>query len=115
MTSSESSGSLAVLVSGGLDSAILVGHMARSRAVVHPIFIRAGLAWEEAELDYLRRFLAAIATTSLQPLVILEQPLRDLYGNHWSTTGLVPDAYAPDEDFYLPGRNVVLLTKPMIW
>jgi len=106
---------LAVLVSGGLDSAVLVGQMSQTSPAVHPIYVRTGLAWESLELDYLRRFLAAIATTRLQPLVIFDQPVRDLYGDHWSMTEQVPDAQAPDEEFYLPGRNIVLLTKPLIW
>ena len=42
--------------------------------------------------------------------------MRDLYGNHWSLTGLdVPVAGTPDEDVYLPGRNVLLLAKSLLW
>src|SRR5262249_36124082 len=48
-------------------------------------------------------------------LVILELPVNDLYGEHWSTTGRIPDAAAPDEAFYLPGRNVILLAKSLLW
>ena len=107
---------LAVLVSGGIDSAVLLSEAARAYSAVHPLFIRTGLLWEAAELDYLGRFLAAIHSPSLHPLRILEQPVGDLYGSHWSVTGVgVPPAGTPDEDVYLPGRNVLLLSKAILW
>jgi 7-cyano-7-deazaguanine synthase len=108
--------SLAVLVSGGLDSAILLAESLASHAAVHPLYVRFGLAWEPAELRTLRRFLEAVATPSLRPLTVLEQPVADLYGRHWSITGQgVPGADTPDEAVYLPGRNVLLLSKAMLW
>lgn len=103
---------LAVLVSGGLDSAILLGEAARRHPAVWPLYVRFGLAWEDVELGYLRRFAEALAL----PVVVLEMPVRDLYGDHWSVTGVdVPDAATPDEAVYLPGRNVLLLAKAMLW
>jgi 7-cyano-7-deazaguanine synthase len=106
----------AVLVSGGLDSAILLAESARDDAEVYPLFIRSGLLWERAELSHLRQFLEAIQTSSLQQLVILETPVVDLYGDHWSITGRgVPDAQTSDAAVYLPGRNVLLLTKAILW
>lgn len=107
---------LAVLTSGGLDSAILVGEAARSRPVVHPIYIRFGLLWESIELQVLRHFLTSIRAPSLRSLVLLDLPARDLYGEHWSLSGRgVPDADSPDEAVELPGRNVLLLSKAMLW
>lgn len=107
---------LAVLVSGGLDSAILVGDAVRRGETVQPLLIRCGLFWETTEAEYLRRFLAAIAKPHLLPLVELQQPVGDLYGNHWSVTGVgVPSADDPDEDVFLPGRNVLLLAKSLLW
>jgi 7-cyano-7-deazaguanine synthase len=107
---------LAVLVSGGIDSAVLLAEATRVYPAVHPLFIRTGLLWEAAELDHLHRFLAVIRTPALLPLRILEQPVRDLYGEHWSVTGVgVPPAGTPDEDVYLPGRNVLLLSKSLLW
>jgi 7-cyano-7-deazaguanine synthase len=106
----------AVLISGGLDSAILLGDALRRQAVIVPLYIRCGLAWEEIELAYLRRYLEALAGPNLQPLVILSQPVADLYGNHWSVTGAnVPGATDPDETVFLPGRNVLLLSKAILW
>src|SRR5437016_2792901 len=108
--------STAVLVSGGLDSAVLLGRSLDHHPTVHPLYVRSGLAWEQVELTYLRRFLAALARPALQPLVVLDLPVRDLYGDHWSVTGLgTPDAASPDEEFYLPGRNILLLAKALLW
>jgi 7-cyano-7-deazaguanine synthase len=107
---------LAVLVSGGIDSAVLVAEAARAYPAVHPLFIRTGLLWEAAELDHLRRFLESIRASALRSLTIIDQPVRDLYGEHWSLTGRgVPAAGTPDEDVYLPGRNVLLLSKAILW
>jgi 7-cyano-7-deazaguanine synthase len=107
---------LAVLVSGGLDSAILLGEALRDTAAVHPLYVRHGLAWEQAELGHLRRFLEAVSCPALRPLQVLEMPVADLYGSHWSLTGRdVPSADSPDEAVFLPGRNVLLLGKAMIW
>jgi 7-cyano-7-deazaguanine synthase len=107
---------LAVLVSGGLDSAILVGEEARRRPAVWPLYVRFGLAWEEVELGHLRRFLEELHAPPLRPLTVLEMPIRDVYGDHWSVTGRdVPDEHTPDEAVYLPGRNALLLVKALLW
>src|SRR5262245_36461186 len=99
---------LAVLVSGGLDSAILVGVALREQAPVHPLYVRHGQYWEEVELAHLRRFLDVIRQPKLRPLNVLDMPVADLYGDHWSLTGRnVPDADSPDEAVFLPGRNVL--------
>lgn len=107
---------LAVLISGGLDSAILLGDVLRRGEQVWPLFTRFGLVWEHVELLYLSNYLEALAGHNLEPLTILDQPVGDLYGDHWSRTGRdVPDSDSPDEAVYLPGRNVLLLAKAMIW
>jgi 7-cyano-7-deazaguanine synthase len=109
-------GSLAVLVSGGLDSAILVGEVVRLCKDVHPLYVRQGLSWESAELQHLRRFLRALRGPSLRPLRVLRLPVADLYGDHWSLTARdVPSAEMPDEAVFLPGRNILLLAKAMLW
>ncbi len=106
---------IGVLTSGGLDSAILVGHLLRERSV-QPIHIRTGLVWQEGELPALRRYLAAITTPDLAELVVLDLPLADLYAGHWSLTGRgTPDADTPDEAVFLPGRNALLLVKAAVW
>ena len=101
-----------VLVSGGLDSAVLVGTLARRRTV-HPVYVRGGLAWETAEQAVLGRFLAALRArrgVRLAPLVRLDVPLAPLYGaRHWSVSGRgVPGRRAALASNYLPGRNLLL-------
>src|SRR5947209_1261801 len=59
---------LAVLISGGLDSAVLLGTALDDDVAVQPIYIRCGLAWEAVERESLDRLLAAIAGPSLRPL-----------------------------------------------
>jgi 7-cyano-7-deazaguanine synthase len=106
----------AVLVSGGLDSAILVGESLRQSSAVQPLYVRSGLYWEAVELEHLRRFLAALRGPALRPLHVLEMPVRDVYPEHWSLTGQnVPAADTPDDAVFLPGRNVLLLSKAMLW
>ena len=113
---SPSNTSLAVLVSGGLDSAILLAEAVRSRPAVFPLYIRCGLTWETAEVAHLTHFLAAIRSPALKPLHVLDLPVADVYGDHWSITGRgVPGAETPDAAVFLPGRNVLLLSKALIW
>lgn len=107
---------LAVLVSGGLDSAVLLAEAVRAYPAVHPLYIETGLHWESTEKAYLRRFLESIHAPNLKPLVTLALPVADLYGSHWSVTAEgVPAAHTADELCYLPGRNVILLAKALLW
>ncbi len=107
---------LAVLVSGGLDSAILLGEAVRAYPRVHPLYVRTGAVWEAVEYLHLTRFLVALRSPVLAPVVPLELPVVDVYGQHWSLSGAgVPDATSPDAAVYLPGRNVILLSKAIIW
>jgi 7-cyano-7-deazaguanine synthase len=106
----------AVLVSGGIDSAVLASEMTRRFALVHPIYVRFGLRWEDAELSSLRDFLGRLGTSRLGPLVVLDEPVEDVYGDHWSLGGSsVPGEDSPDEAVYLPGRNVLLVSKAAVW
>lgn len=116
---SETTGSdseVALLLSGGLDSAILHGDMVRRGSIVHPLYVRCGLRWEQAELAHIHRFLAAVTAPGLRPLGILEMPVADLYGDHWSLGEPdVPGGDSREEAVFLPGRNVLLLTKAILW
>lgn len=107
---------IGVLASGGLDSSILLAHLLAAGRDVQPFYIRTGLIWQETEVKALRKYLAAIASPKLAPLVVLELPLADLYGEHWSLTGeQTPAAESPDEAVFLPGRNALLLVKAAVW
>lgn len=101
-----------MLLSGGLDSAVALAEAARDRGPVVPVYVRSGLVWEPAEMYWTDRFLQTMPADFVDPLVTLDLPVGDLYGDHWSLTGLAtPAADTPDEAVYLPGRNLLLLSK----
>ena len=108
-------GPVAVLVSGGLDSAVLLVEMARSAGRAVPLFVRAGHVWEDGERAALDRFLAAVAEPGIAAVREIAMPMGDLYGPHWSMTGRgVPGWDAPLEAVELRGRNLVLLVKALV-
>jgi len=106
----------AVLLSAGLDSAVLAASEAR-RGRVQPIYVSAGLAWESAELTALDRLLAeAPFAGALAPVARLTFTVADLYPDtHWALRGEPPAFDTPDEEVYLAGRNVALLSKAAIY
>jgi 7-cyano-7-deazaguanine synthase len=105
-----------LLVSGGLDSSILMGRLLAGRDRVQPFYVRFGLAWQDAELSALAQFTVCLDDARLEPLVMLDMPVGDLYGDHWSVTGReAPGADTPDEAVFLPGRNLLLAVKAAIW
>lgn len=109
-------GRVAVLASGGLDSAVMLARMAQRRAEVFPVYIRTGLVWENNELAVLRRFIKAINLKSIAPLAVLRVPMDDVAAGHWSMTGKkVPGYKAALSSNYIPGRNLTLLSKAAIF
>ena len=106
---------VAVLASGGLDSSVLIAKLAAD-AEVYPIYVRCGFKWEDAELAVLRSFIDALKNERVMRMIELSAPAAALYGNHWSVTGeRVPAADEPDENTYLPGRNILLISLAAIW
>jgi 7-cyano-7-deazaguanine synthase len=107
-----------VLFSGGLDSAVLLADSARREAgrAVRPLYVSTGLAWERSELAALTRLLEAEAFRTVLPLVQLRFEVDDLYPpTHWAIRGEAPGFDTPDEDVYLEGRNIALLSKAAIY
>jgi 7-cyano-7-deazaguanine synthase len=106
----------AVLFSAGLDSAVLLAEEA-GRGPVWPLYVSVGLAWEPAERETARRLLASRAYgASVRPIVPLRFSMEDVYPpTHWAIRGEPPAYDTPDEDVYLTGRNLVLLTKAGVW
>src|SRR5689334_20028946 len=101
---------IGLLLSGGLDSAILLRQLLDRGGRVQPFYIDFGLCWQADELRALRRYLSAVAEPRLAPLVTLELPLADVYQQHWSITGRnAPSQSSPDEAVFLPGRNALLV------
>lgn len=100
-----------VLVSGGIESSILVADALSRYAKVRPVYVRNHLRWEPSEIHWLKKYLKSLHSPKILPLKILEIRMSEVYHNHWSTTGkAVPGAHSPDEAVYLPGRNLILLT-----
>lgn len=107
---------VAVLVSGGLDSSVLMAELARKGRHVFPIYVRAGLRWERVELAVLRRFIRALGARNIAPLVVLDLPMNDVARGHWSLGGRgVPGYRAAVASNYIPGRNLSLLSKAAIF
>jgi 7-cyano-7-deazaguanine synthase len=110
------SGEAAVLASGGVDSSVLLAELAAAGRRVFPIYVRTGLLWEDAELHWLRRFLAVGPFEGCEPLRVFELPVGDLYGAHWSVTGSgTPGFESALDSNYLPGRNLLLLAKVAVF
>jgi 7-cyano-7-deazaguanine synthase len=105
----------AVLFSAGLDSAVLAAAEARTGGV-HAVYVRCGLAWEAEELAAIGRLLATPAFSAVESLARLTFTARDLYpASHWALTGQPPAFDTRDEDVYLTGRNIMLLSKAAIY
>lgn len=106
----------AVLLSGGLDSAVLLAHETRT-GVVQPVYVSTGLAWEASERATVGRLLgASIFKDGVRPLAELDVSVRDVYApTHWALLGTPPSYDTPDEDVYLHGRNVILLSKAAVF
>ena len=82
-----------------------------------PIHVSAGLAWEAARSARSRRaFWRASPSTRGPPLAPLGVDMRDVYpADHWAIRGEPPAYDTPDEDVYLEGRNIVLLSKASVF
>jgi 7-cyano-7-deazaguanine synthase len=107
---------IGILLSGGLDSAVLLDQLLGQGRRVVPFYVRTECIWADCELVAIEKFLATTARPALAELITFDMPLEDLYENHWSITGSgVPDDATPDEAVYLPGHNPMLLIKPMLW
>lgn len=106
----------AVLLSGGLDSAVLVAEEA-ARGEVQPIYVSVGLAWEAAERRTIARLLASgVFGPRVRPLVALAVDMTDVYpASHWAREGRPPAYHTPEGDVHLPGRNIVLLGKAGVY
>ena len=106
-----------VLLSGGLDSAVLLAEEVARCHDVQPIYVGVGLAWEAAERALVAPLLASDPLRArVRPLVTLTADMQDVYAaTHWAVAGRPPGYHTPDEDVYLPGRNIVLLSKAGVY
>lgn len=112
MNTARDRGRICVLLSGGLDSALLAAHYLERGWRVLPVYVSAGLRWEKAELHWARRLLKKLAVPALEPLQALGCSDPALYGpGHWALGGPVPGASARWDSVWLPGRNLLLLSR----
>ncbi|MBN1586172.1 MAG: 7-cyano-7-deazaguanine synthase [Candidatus Omnitrophica bacterium] len=112
--------SVCVLVSGGLDSGVLLSQLSQRFKRIYPLYVATGARWEAAEQYWLGRLLRALGprlgTSFIEPLRVLTLDVSDLYPPHWSlNNGPVPAAADPDESVFLPGRNLLLLSKALVF
>ena len=104
-----------VLFSGGLDSAVLLALEQRDHPVAQPVHVRSGLAWEDEERRAIDRLLQHPSYAGVQPLITIAVDLRDVYPpQHWAIAGTPPAYDTPDEDVYLEGRNITLISKAAV-
>lgn len=109
-------GKVCVMLSGGLDSCVLVATLAERFDEVYPLYVRKDLVWEAAELYWARQFITMLNPRNIHPVKEIELPVKDVYNSHWSTTGdHTPDHRSDDHEVYLPGRNLLLLAKASIF
>lgn len=111
----------AVLFSGGLDSAVLVADAAANPrwsrgGGVQSIYVSVGFAWEREERAMAARLFASPAFAHVPPPVELRFDMRDVFAaDHWAVRGHAPAFDTPDEDVYIHGRNVILLSKAAVY
>ena len=104
-----------VLFSGGLDSAVLLAKEQRDHSPAQPVHVRSGFAWEDEERYAIDRLLEHPAFTGVSPVRSLAVDLRDVYPpDHWAIAGTPPAYDTPDEDVYLEGRNITLISKAAV-
>jgi len=62
-----------------------------------------------------RVYETTLTNPAARPLVVMNSPITDVYGSHWSVSGReVPDERSADDAVYLPGRNLLLLSMPSV-
>lgn len=106
--------SVIVLLSGGLDSCVLLHWCAERFTRVYPLYVEAGLRWERAEQYWVRKYLEAYRRkhrgARIQPLTIVSALVpRDAMPAWSRSRARAPGRRSADAAVFLPGRNVALL------
>jgi len=84
---------------------------------VRAIYVGVGFAWEPEERAMAARLFARPPFAGrIEPPVELRFDMRDVFAEtHWAVRGAPPAFDTPDEDVYLEGRNIILLSKAAIY
>ena len=108
----------AVLLSGGLDSAVLLAEEAARGAIVQPIYVSVGLAWEA-------RGTGGRARSCSPPTAARPHAAAGLAGRRHArrvrrrrtgrSKGALPATTRPTRTCICPGRNIVLLGKAGVY
>lgn len=102
-------------MSGGIDSAVMLGLGAEAGENVYPLYVREGFVWEDEETRAVARYLEALKSrgAGAHSLAVSSFDVPSGYAIAWAfdETLAPPDEKSPDEAVYLPGRNLVLLTQ----
>ena len=111
--------SILVLLSGGMDSTALLEDCLSLYQCVRPVYIVSGFRWEKAELFWLRRIWWHLKSKPqgqrLKSLIVQRLDMKDFVGaNHWALQGKAPGRKTSDSAVYLPGRNLLLLSKAAV-
>lgn len=107
----------AVLLSGGVDSVVLLALELGAGRDAWPVHVRAGLAWEQGEADAIARILAApLFHRRARPVTSLHIDMRDVYSHaHWAVSGQARAWDEPDETVFIAGRNITLIAKAAVF
>lgn len=105
---------IGVLYSGGVDSTALLCHYLNKKYTVCPVYVKSKLPWEKTELYWAKKFLTAVRSPKLKPLITVSLSLEGAYEKNWSRTGQTPGAESDDREVFLPARNLLLITKSLL-
>jgi 7-cyano-7-deazaguanine synthase len=96
---------------------VLLAEAAQTADHVVPLYVAVGFSWEDEEQRMLARLMRApVFARRVQPVVHLRFDMRDIFpATHWAVRGEPPAFDTPDEDVYLDGRNIILLSKASVY
>ncbi len=77
---------------------------------VHPLYIKSGFQWEDAEFYHLQKICEYLSHPRLMPPSSMGSSLQTSFKDFWGFgIGASPDAQSEDKATYIPGRNLWLL------
>ena len=86
------------------------------QAPVVALYVSVGFAWEPEERRVAAELIATAPFAGLAGFVELSFDMRDVFpATHWAVRGTPPAYDTPDEDVFIDGRNVILLSKAAVY